>query len=242
MKQILQNNPNTFQTSDMKTLTHLHGFFWISRLFEEDEKCKQLKAYLDEDSVSIGGDYHRYRLEIIPKHIGGGLWLSSIAMLLNIERLRHIFTGKTVIELGAGLGIPCMHAAHYAKSVTLSDVDIDVTLISASVNDFYGNVTARYINWDDMNEQHLERYDIVVACDCIYRTTKKPFLNVVQQLLNSGGCFLMCNAIREGLDEFIYAMEEQYRVTVEQQTLIYNDEYECELVFVVATMDTQNNM
>lgn len=220
---LLQNNPDTFQTDDLKTFHYMDGMISIGDNFNVNISKGQLTV-----------NSHTYQIMRNPGHIGGGLWLSSVGMLYLITKSRHIFEGKRVLELGAGLGIPSMYVSQFCNplSVTASDEDIENLQDSISANNQFNNtrLNITQVDWND-SPSHRIKYDVIIVSDCVYRSTQKSLFHAISSLLEDDGKFIVCNPDREGLDDFLYAMQEAYdNTSISQLQLIYNKDYVSHLV------------
>lgn len=103
------------------------------------------------------------------------LWPSAIAMAEFITENNILFSGKTVLELGGGLGLPAIVAAHYCKKVIFSDNE------QAAVQFFkkhniadYNNIEAEVIDWE---YNTLPGADIVLMSDLNYEPEKFEILH-----------------------------------------------------------------
>jgi len=161
-------------------------------------------------------------------------------MMMYIDRNRELFEGKSVMELGAGLGLPGMHLVESCKpeSLVLSDYDTSVTEESLRLNNIpftQSNVAIEKVDWENSTKS-ATKYDIIIACDCIYRTTWIPFLQTVQHYLSDDGMLIIYNGIRgSDTDEFVYALQELYVISeYETQKMIFDDKYVTGLLHIVA--------
>lgn len=245
MKSIIQNNPTTFQTGDLRTICRPQGRFNLLNI--------PLKTTIDVDNhtLSILNDNvvkQQYHIFEDSSRIGGCFWLSSIAMLLFADTHKDYFKDKKVLELGSGIGLPAMHIAKTCcpKHVSLSDIDSYITQHSSNLNGLFelGNTEVKNIDWDDLPYvPESEKYDIIIATDCIYRNSQNAFFRTVQRFLKSDGIFILANAYRDGLDDFIYSLEELYNVSCEEIELCLdesqkNELYSIKLSFLIANSDT----
>jgi protein-L-isoaspartate O-methyltransferase len=228
MKQLYQNSPHTFQSEDMKTFIDPLGIIQFG----------QSKIQLEKACVVVG-DF-KYDLIRDVTHIGGGVWMSSIAMTMYVDEHKALFQGIKVLELGAGLGIPSMHIYNVGKpsKLVISDTDSQMTGESLRLNKM--DVPVVNIDWEDslQNQPAENKFDIIIASDCIYRNTWKPFLSTAMSHLNKGGTLIIYNGIRgDDMDEFYYALEESFDIEEnESQNLIFNDEYIVNLSFIKAKL------
>lgn len=125
---------------------------------------------------------------------------------------------KTILELGAGCGIPALACATYAqpKSVTITDLNpetMDNIRHNIDLNKKCGSatITASSIDWGDESTYPSNQLDYVICSDCIYQKDVVPLLKkvVVGLLHPDHGAFLYVapEGGRDGLPEFIAAMK-----------------------------------
>lgn len=244
MKTILQNNPNTFQTGDLKTVMRPQGTFNLANnLFTSRINIT------DHTLTIISNDIKQtYFIYENPTHIGGCFWLSSIAMMLFIDTHKDYFKDKKILELGSGIGLPAMHIAKTCtpKFVTMSDQDSYITKTSSDLNGMFelANTEVKYIDWDNISDiVEEDKYDVIIASDCVYRNTQQAFLQTIKTHLKNNGLFIFINAYRDGLDEFIYSLQEEYAVSHEEISLVFTESdkkevYSINLSFVIANSNT----
>ncbi len=246
MKTMLQNNPNTFQTSDLKTIYRPQGKFNISSFTKVTIEIKDHTLFVyNENNIK-----HKYHIYENGSHIGGCFWLSSIAMMIFIDTHKDYFKDKKILELGSGLGLPAMHISKTCgpQFVTLSDIDSHITISSSNLNGVFemANTEIKHIDWyDNQYVSDKNKYDVIIASDCVYRNTQNAFLQTIKKNLKDNGIFLFINAYREGLDDFIYSLQELYDVTSEEIELRFtesenNNTYSIKLSFVVATSNFED--
>lgn len=126
----------------------------VGELGLEIEQVEQL-TQLAQASVRAGTDpYWAY------------LWPSARALVGVVAT--SDFDGRSVLEIGAGLGAPGLAAAARGGSVTLTDdreESLELIRKNAARNDL--TVTARRMNWDDPPED-LGTFDRILASDVLY--------------------------------------------------------------------------
>ena len=163
---------------------------------------------------------------------GLGIWCASIVMSrwLASPSMVQRMHNKTILELGAGCGIPALTAAVYGtpQSVTITDLNpetIDNIRYNIELNNCNGddddttqattsNTTiASSIDWGDKSTYPTNKLDYVICSDCIYQKDIVPLLKkVVTGLLDPNhGTFLYVapDGGRDGLHEFISAMKSE---------------------------------
>ncbi|RUM39917.1 MAG: methyltransferase [Desulfocapsa sp.] len=130
-------------------------------------------------------------------------------------------TGKTMLEIGAGLGAPGMTAAACGFDVTLSDyediiMDFEKVSVAASGLD---NVKCIHLDWLDPPD--LPPFDYLVAAEVLFREEFfDPLLNVFGKYLKPGGSiFLAHDARRKCLPLFMERAKGQYKIAGQKQSI-----------------------
>lgn len=218
MIKLLQNNSYTFQTSELQTLYNIYGKFNITDnniLYIDDNNI----LYIDDIIIKIYKD---------PKYIGGSFWLSSIAMVLILQKYdKSFFNNKKILELGCGIALPSLYLSNFSNNITISDNNLDII----KDNIIYNNIKTKIINWDNVDCN--EEYDIIIICDCVYKNTYNNLLNTVKKLLKKNGNLFIINPFRLHWDEFVYGLLENYdNIIIDNIKLFYNDKYYIDLQFI----------
>jgi hypothetical protein len=197
---LLQCNSCIFQTDDLKTLYNLIGIFKFDNTILE----------ITPNHIIINDIILSYNK--IPKQIGGSFWLSTIAMLLFISKNKNIFKDKTILELGAGLALPSNYIQKVCnpKNITASDYECLTNKI-------------KHIDWNNLDDSDNTKYDIIIACDCIYRNSYSYLLQTIKKYLVKNGKLFIINPYRDGLDDFIYGIREfNHNINIKIENLIYS--------------------
>jgi len=123
------------------------------------------------------------------------LWPAAIALAHEVA-MRPL-SGKRVLELGAGTGLPGIVAASLGAQVVQTDVH-DVAMEVCKRNAEHNGITgiehrlADWTAWDDES-----RYDCILGADILYGSTQHPHLRrIFEQNLESGGCVLLSDPLR----------------------------------------------
>ncbi|HID68877.1 MAG TPA: methyltransferase domain-containing protein [Desulfobacterales bacterium] len=129
--------------------------------------------------------------------------------------------GKTLLELGAGLGAPGITAAACGFDVTLSDyediiMDFQKVSVAASGLD---NVKCAHIDW--LNPPEMESFDVLTAAEVLFREEFfDPLLNVFRKYLKPGGTiYLAHDARRKCLPLFMERAKDEYDIAGGKQTI-----------------------
>lgn len=125
------------------------------------------------------------------------LWPSAKAMSLFLDTSSSLIAGKTVLEIGAGIGLPAFIAAKNAKDVLITDYDPDaVALIRQNINRLQlHNTTAAQLDWNCWPE-HITA-DVVLLSDVNYAPDQfVPLLKLLKLLLHGGSTLLLATPQR----------------------------------------------
>mmetsp|Transcript_14125 Transcript_14125/g.23088 ORF Transcript_14125/g.23088 Transcript_14125/m.23088 type:complete len:406 (-) Transcript_14125:1387-2604(-) len=156
------------------------------------------------------------------KTTGAFLWAASLILSHWIISLKDTFAGKTVVELGAGCGLPGIVAHKYTASPKVVITD----MMSATFDNLKQNVESNRdetkqelelaaLNWCDKNSwpsSVVGQTDILIGSDLVYDLELvAPLVEVVLTLLvkSKDGVFYYVSADnnRAGCEEFVAALQ-----------------------------------
>lgn len=131
------------------------------------------------------------------------LWHSAVALSMMLEDDPVTVAGRTVLELGCGLGLSGIVAAHLGGRVTLSDFDA-VALLAAELNAVQNGVgDAVRIMHLDFRTPPSDRWDVLLAADVIYeRRFIDPLIDCIDACLAPGGCMYLAEPNRSVAEDF----------------------------------------
>lgn len=179
--------------------------------------------------------------------IGAGCWLSSIAMMSWMKDNFEEFNGQRIMEIGAGVALPSLYLAKHkdnSHNFELYCTDykhtIGCMLQENKVNNNLVNDDIQYhiLDWKNLDDT-IGTFDVVIACDCIYKSTSGIFKEAVLKHLKVGGKLLFINPLetsRPGVDNFIYSLAEKGSINIKHIAVRYNEQYMKPLVFVEFTL------
>jgi predicted nicotinamide N-methyase len=131
------------------------------------------------------------------------LWPSSLALarwLWNNKSLK----GQTVLELGAGLGLPGVAAGMRGAEVLQTDYmpeALEIAGENARLNKV-NNLRTAVADWRNFNI--TERFDFIIGSDILYHPDLNPFLKrIFQDNLKPGGKIVMADAGRKDSLSFV---------------------------------------
>jgi len=148
------------------------------------------------------------------------LWDAAIILAYLLRQLPKN-PGRTLLELGAGLGVPGLVAQAAGFSVTLSDYEeiiLDFQRVSAAAS---GLPEARSVMLDWLNPPELGQFSVLAGAEILFREEFfQPLLAVFRRYLAPDGqIFLAHDASRRSLPKFLALAEKDYRITVNEQKI-----------------------
>ena len=142
--------------------------------------------------------------ETIPFPYWAKVWQSSVALCSFLSRNIQLVQNKSVLEIAAGLGLPSLFAAHFAKQVICSDYlqePLDVVEKSIQQNALT-NVQCRIINWNHPPDNLIT--DVLLLSDINYEPTAFANLfKLLQQFLQQGSTIILATPQRFMAKAFI---------------------------------------
>lgn len=146
------------------------------------------------------------------------LWDAAIVLSYLLSSLPDT-KGKSLLELGAGLGAPGLAAASVGMDVTISDYEdliMDFQKVSAAASGL-SNVEFAHIDW--LNPPEMKQYDILCAAEVLFRDEFfEPLLNVFKKCLKPGGViWLAHDARRKSLPKFLELAKEDFDIAINKQ-------------------------
>ena len=146
---------------------------------------------------------------------GVSVWPSAIALAHEIVTRAKAFHGRSVLELGAGVGLPGIVAASLGGRVVQTDRE-ELALHLCKRNgerNGAGTIEYRLSDWTEWGESG--RYDWIIASDILYGESLHPHLRrIFQSNLASTGRILLADPFRGTAVPFLETLEaEAWSVT-----------------------------
>jgi len=207
IKAILEHDSATeeklLSTDGKETTHHIHEFF--------DDATKPLKIR----ELAITNADNPFADSERPDQDTTGLSIWSAALILARWMRTMNWADVTVIELGAGCGVPGLAVAATSPPPTqvfvtdLNPQSVENLQHNVELNELT-NTKAIVMDWIDESSWPSEKLDFVIGSDLIYQKSLVPLLvSVVQGLLKPSGKFFYVAPVtgRDGLEEFIDSMK-----------------------------------
>ncbi len=164
-------------------------------------------------------EFFRDFLDHLP--YGVALWPSSIALAYELGAQADKLKGKTVLELGAGTGLPGIVAATLGAYVTQTDrQELAMELCRRNVAQNQAkNITNQLVDWTDWQDTH--RYDWIIGSDILYSDNMHDNLvEIFRANLAPGGRVLLADPFRGVSMYLLESLQSQgWRVTVSRYKL-----------------------
>lgn len=180
----------------------------------------------DPDAVRKGYEQEKRRDLEAPFPFWAKVWPSAIAMAEYLQLHPDIITGKKVIELAAGLGLPSIVAAHYAEKVCCSDY-LENAVDTAKQNVLHNrlqNVDCRVYDWNDLPDDLST--DILLMSDVNYEPADfDQLIALCEKFLLRGTTIILTTPGRIMAKEFVSRLDtwcvEKSEIPVRADTIIF---------------------
>lgn len=143
-----------------------------------------------------------------PDLYGFILWESAIGLSERLVEQMDLVTGKQVLELGAGVGLPGIVGQSLGAEVTQTDYQAE-SLALCRWNATQNQIATATFQADWQQWQHALRYDLILGTDVIYDQTYYFYLErIFHRNLVPGGRILLADPGRPQALEFVIHLEE----------------------------------
>lgn len=153
----------------------------------------------EEDVIAVDGDLDLLGLDI---------WPAAVRLCEYIAEHPDVAVGKNIIELGAGVGLPCLVAAKCgATKAYISDYDQHVVdhahenAKECGLGDVCQGLLLDWKRLEALPEEHVRSYDLVLAADVMYISQIIPdFVRAIDHVLSpENGVVLITHQERNSL-------------------------------------------
>jgi predicted nicotinamide N-methyase len=152
---------------------------------------------------------------------GVALWPSAIALAHEVATRAGAFRGRTVLELGAGTGLPGIVAASLGARVVQTDRQEVAMEVCRRNGERNGAVAVEYrlADWAEWGD--TGHYDWVLGSDILYAELLHPHLRrILEQCLAPGGRALLADPFRDVSLHLLEALEgDGWTITMSKWTV-----------------------
>jgi methyltransferase-like protein 23 len=137
------------------------------------------------------------------------LWESGVALATWVADHAGEMPGQTVLELGAGVGLPGIVAASFAATVTQTDHDPQALNLAAHNAALNGVTGINVESGDWFAWTNLARYDLILGADIVYDgADHAAILALFERLLEPGGRIVLADPGRKQQAAFVSAAKQ----------------------------------
>ncbi len=137
------------------------------------------------------------------------VWPSAIALHNVLQTHPILIRDKTVLELGAGIGLPSLIMASEAKTIQVSDYDLEaVELLRKNIAHLQlQNVQALQIDWNDLPENINP--EVIILSDVNYDPIQfETLTKLIENFIHQGCAIILSTPQRIMASPFVLALSE----------------------------------
>ena len=137
------------------------------------------------------------------------VWPAAIALHNALQTHPILIRDKTVLELGAGIGLPSLLMASEAKTIQVSDYDSEaVELLRKNIAHLQlQNVQAMQLDWNTIPE-HITA-EVVILSDVNYDPTQfETLTKLIEKFIHQGCAIILSTPQRIMASPFVLALSE----------------------------------
>uniref|UniRef100_A0A3Q4GEP0 Valosin containing protein lysine (K) methyltransferase n=1 Tax=Neolamprologus brichardi TaxID=32507 RepID=A0A3Q4GEP0_NEOBR len=138
--------------------------------------------------------------------VGCVVWDAAIVLAKYLETKQfydpssgvNVWSGRTVLELGAGTGVVGLMVATLGAQVIVTDLEDLQTLLKMNIHENQalinsGSITAKVLKWGEDVSEFLPHPDYVLMADCIYyEQSIVPLVESLKLLCGPKTCIVCC--------------------------------------------------
>ncbi|XP_034034274.1 protein N-lysine methyltransferase METTL21A [Thalassophryne amazonica] len=171
------------------------------------------KFHFAKRDISLAQDWNKLGVAAV-------VWDAAVVMCMFLELGQVELNGKVTIELGAGTGLVGIVAALLGASVTITDREPALDLLSANVKanlppDSRGSAVVSELTWGQgLDHYPAGGFDLVLGADIVYlEDTFVPLLQTMQHLCSDSSVVLLACKIRYERDtDFLSMLKQRFAV------------------------------
>jgi predicted nicotinamide N-methyase len=135
------------------------------------------------------------------------VWSSALGMVEYLSRNSNLVRDKDVLEVGAGLGLPSMYTAQFAKSVLVTDyLPEAIELLELNTSDLK-NVSAQLLDWRSLPSSL--KPEVLLLSDVNYEPEAfSDLLKMIKHFISLGTHIIISTPQRIMTREFVELVED----------------------------------
>eukprot|EP01060_Flectonema_neradi_P014334 TRINITY_DN21027_c0_g1_i1.p1 TRINITY_DN21027_c0_g1~~TRINITY_DN21027_c0_g1_i1.p1 ORF type:complete len:241 (+),score=52.40 TRINITY_DN21027_c0_g1_i1:49-723(+) len=210
-----------------------NSFDELPDIFEFVGSDEEEDEVLTWEDLSVG----KYKVSLPSHKIA--VWESSMLMAEWIIQNPDFVKGKTVMELGCGLGLPSIAAAlSGAKSVLATDMSQkaiseleQAAAYNATKYPALRTISGGILDWCEADKSPFPKVDVIIAADVNYnRAFVKPLTNaILRHRTASTPLYLATRLGRVSLPEALESLSQN--LTLRNKTNLYSDDERTHVLF-----------
>jgi predicted nicotinamide N-methyase len=137
------------------------------------------------------------------------VWPSAIALHNVLKKHPSLIKDKTVLVLGAGVGLPALMIADITKSIIISDYDSEaVELLRKNITHLQlQNVRAMQLDWNTIPENITA--EVIILSDVNYDPTQfETLTKLIEKFIHQGCTIILSTPQRIMASPFVLALSE----------------------------------
>ena len=137
------------------------------------------------------------------------VWPSAIALHNVLQKHPSLIRDKTLLELGAGIGLPALMIADITKSIIISDYNSEaVELLQKNITHLQlQNVQALQMDWNNLPENINP--EVIILSDVNYDPTQfKTLTKLIEKFIHQGCTIILSTPQRIMASPFVLALSE----------------------------------
>ena len=164
------------------------------------------------------------------------VWPSAIALHNVLQKHPSLIKDKTVLELGAGIGLPALMMAGITKSTQISDYDLEaVALLKKNIEHLQlQNAEALQLDWNNVPENLNP--EVVILSDVNYDPTQfETLTKLIEKFIHQGSAIILSTPQRIMASPFV--LELASYIVAEYLELVDENEVTKEISILVLSKE-----
>lgn len=186
--------------------------------------------------VSVNGkSFHFFLPENLDRFIEGGIAVEAFPLWAKIWQASLVLAdllarqapkrGRSLLEIGCGIGVVGIVAAAFGHEITLTEHDGNALAFARANAEANGlaSLTPRPLDWNAPDTG--KRFDLLVGSEVVYRDRDfDPLLGLFAALLKPDGEVLLAAEMRSSFIAFLDRAHEDFGIQVQKKTLRSGEE------------------